>query len=371
MPQLDGLRAFAVTAVAISHWTPNFLAGIMPWGTGVQLFFVLSGFLITGILLRSRPAESGLSTRTALKVFYARRVLRIFPLYYGVLAFSLLFSVGPIHSTWPWHASYLSNLHYALHGHADSVTDPFLHFWSLSVEEQFYLLWPLVVLVASRRLLLIFLFSGVIGSAAFRVGIAHLAPTLASVRYLTPSCVDALAVGGLIAYAKHYHGISGLRRAGLGLACAGGVGLVFSVVLLGRFIGGADAHRVGHTFLVIFYGFIVAQAATGFGGLLGRMLSSKPVLYLGRISYGLYVYHYFAAAAIAVLAQQMGMQAAFKQPAVAIPAYAAFTLILSILSWHLFEFPINKLKRHFRYPGASNETPALTPKLASPVTAFR
>ena len=153
MPQLDALRALAFVGVAVSHWSPNFLAGIVPWGTGVQLFFVLSGFLITGILLRSRPADLGISMPTALRVFYVRRCLRIFPLYYGVLALCLLFAIGPIATTWPWHVSYLSNLFYARQGHASPVEDPFLHLWSLSVEEQFYLLWPLVALVANRRAL--------------------------------------------------------------------------------------------------------------------------------------------------------------------------------------------------------------------------
>ena len=368
MPQLDGLRAFAVAAVAISHWTPNFLVGIVPWGTGVQLFFVLSGFLITGILLRSRPSESGVTIKTALRVFYTRRVLRIFPLYYGVLAFCLLLGVGPIYETWPWHVSYLSNIYYAVHGHADALADPYLHFWSLSVEEQFYLLWPLVALVAPRRSLLILLYSCIIGSMAFRVGIAHLAPGIASIRYLTPSCLDALAVGGLVAYAKHYNGELGMRRTALGLASVGIIGLVVSVVLLGRDIGSEDAHRIGHTFLVVFYGFIVAQAAIGFGSLPGRLLNLRPVRYLGRISYGLYVYHYFAPVAIAAFARQAGLEAAFQKQWMALSAYALFTVVVSMLSWHLYEFPILKLKRRFGYPRPPGPLPTLEMQLPSPVS---
>src|SRR6188474_573227 len=157
MPQLDGLRTLAVTAVAVSHWTPDFLVGIVPWGTGVQLFFVLSGFLITGILLRSRPTDHGVPLSNALRVFYARRFLRIFPLYYGVLVLCLLLGAGTIYQTWPWHFSYVTNFYYWRYGHGDEVSDPFLHFWSLSVEEQFYLMWPLIVLVASPRTLLILL----------------------------------------------------------------------------------------------------------------------------------------------------------------------------------------------------------------------
>ena len=352
MPQLDGLRALAVTAVAVSHWTPAFLAGIVPWGTGVQLFFVLSGFLITGILLRTRPAELGISVSTSLRIFYVRRFLRIFPLYYGVLVVCVLLGVGTISQTWPWLFSYLGNFYYSRYGHGDAVSDPFLHLWSLSVEEQFYLVWPLIALVVSRRTLLIFLFGGIISAAVFRVGIAHLAPAL-SERYLTPSCVDALAVGGLLAYAQHYGtllGISGLSRvlAGIGVA-----GVLFSELLLAQLIGHEDARHIGHTFLVVLYGAIVGQAAIGFGSLPGKVLAFGPVRYLGKISYGLYVFHYFAPAAIASFAVWLGLQDALQPQLVAVPAYTVFTLTLAMLSWHFYEWPINRLKRHFAYPDPS------------------
>jgi peptidoglycan/LPS O-acetylase OafA/YrhL len=349
MPQLDGLRALAVTAVAVSHWTPAFLVGVVPWGTGVQLFFVLSGFLITGILLRSRPADAGVSMLRALGTFYARRFLRIFPLYYGVLVLCLLFGVGTIYETWPWHFTYLSNFYYWWHGHGDAVSDPFLHLWSLSVEEQFYLLWPLIALVASRRALLVFLGVCIVGAAAFRVGVAHLAPTL-TVRYLTPSCVDALAVGGLLAYAQHYQEPPGLRTMSRVLAGIGIAGLLVCVLLLSRLIGREDAQHIGHTFLVVFYGAIVGQAAIGFGSVPGKLLTIRPVRYLGRISYGLYVFHYFAPAAISSLATWFDSPASIQRPMLAVPAYTAFTVIAAMISWHFYEWPINRLKRHFPYP---------------------
>ena len=368
MPQLDGLRALAVVAVAVSHWTPEFLIGIMPWGTGVQLFFVLSGFLITGILLRNRPGDLGITMSAALKVFYTRRILRIFPLYYGVLGFSLLFGVGPIYSTWPWHVSYLSNIYYAWHGHPDAVTDPFLHLWSLSVEEQFYFLWPLIALVAPRRALLVILYSSIVGSVVFRMSITQVLPAITTIRYLTPSCLDALGIGALIAYVKHYKGSLGVRQIGRRFAWVGVLGLVLSTVALPRLIGSEQAHRVGHTFLVVVYGAVVAQAAEGFGSLPGWLLNLGPVRYLGKISYGIYVYHYFAPAAMAAFATRFGLEAAFQQQTIALPAYAAFTLVVAILSWHLYELPINRLKRHFEYPRATVPNPPLMPPVGSPVS---
>ncbi len=353
MPQLDGLRTLAVTAVAISHWTPNYLAGIVPWGTGVQLFFVLSGFLITGILLRTRPADSGVTLGQSLRVFYARRFLRIFPLFYGVLAVALLIGMGPIRETWPWHVSYLSNWYYARHGHEDAITDPFLHLWSLSVEEQFYLLWPLVALVAGRRALWVILLATIAGSMLSRLAVAHFATGITSLRYLTPNCMDALAVGGLIAHVRHYRGDASLRRAAWWLAAVGFVGLAVSVVPLARLTTHADGHRVGHTFLVIFYGAIVAGAALGFRSLPGWILSFGPIRYLGRISYGLYVYHYFAPWVVAKVAPALGGDFILASTPLLLATYTVFTIVTSVLSWHLYEFPLNRLKRHFSYPDAA------------------
>ena len=354
MPQLDGLRAIAFLAVAVSHWIPVADHPLLPFGTGVQLFFVLSGFLITGILLRSRPDDLGVSLCHVLRIFYARRVLRIFPLYYGVLALAAIFAISPIATTWPWHVGYLSNFHFAFRGHTNALTDPFLHLWSLSVEEQFYLVWPFVVLLLRPRALLVTLWISVVGSMVFRVGIAHAAPGLATVRYLTPSCLDALAVGGLIAHAKHYAGELGVRRLTRVLGSAGFIGLAVSLLFLPQMVGPDDARRIGHTFLVVFYGGIVAQAAEGFGGFSGRVLSAGPLRYLGKISYGLYVYHYFAAVVISRLATNLGWETLLRNEWTTIFAYSAFTFTAAVLSWHLYEGPINRLKRHFTLRASSD-----------------
>lgn len=355
MPQLDGLRAFAVVGVAVSHWTPNFLVGIVPWGTGVQLFFVLSGFLITEILLRSRPDVSGASLRHALRTFYIRRALRIFPLYYAVLVISLLLDVGSVRETWRWHVAYLSNFHYAWHGHGPATADPFLHLWSLSVEEQFYLGWPLAVLLLSRRFIPVVLCLTIVISVAFRTVIEEVVPGIVSVRYLTPSCLDAFAVGAFVAYVRYYKGREAVPRLGWIFAGVGIAGLVVCTILLPRLIGHVASHRIGHTFLVIFYGAIVAGASTGFSGLLGRTLSFRPLVYLGAISYGVYVFHYFAPLALQWVTARLGVQEASS--VVLVFGYVVFTLVLSVVSWHGFEHPLNRLKRWFPYPAAREPVP--------------
>ena len=143
-PQLDGLRAVAVAAVAYSHWLPDWQFGL-PFGAGVHLFFVLSGFLITRILLALRQAPD---RGAAIARFYARRALRLFPAFYLVLGLAWIADVPLVRDTWAWHAAYLSNVRIASEaqwlGHVS-------HFWSLAVEEQFYLLWPWLLLATPAR----------------------------------------------------------------------------------------------------------------------------------------------------------------------------------------------------------------------------
>ena len=124
----------------------------LPWGEwGVQLFFVLSGFLITGILLRCRGDEDAGGKISRMRQFYVRRFLRIFPLFYAVLFAAALLNIRPVRETLLWHVSYLSNLQMALAG---GWSGPVSHFWSLAVEEQFYLLWPCLILFLPRKYLL-------------------------------------------------------------------------------------------------------------------------------------------------------------------------------------------------------------------------
>lgn len=145
MKQLDGLRAIAVLSVLYYHFYSNALPfGIM----GVRLFFVLSGFLITGILLQCRRlAETGgQSSLFTLRRFYIRRFLRIFPLFYLVLLVSAVINLQGFRDGLWWHAAYLSNVYFAAGGNAGAT----IHFWSLSVEEQFYLIWPWLILYVPR-----------------------------------------------------------------------------------------------------------------------------------------------------------------------------------------------------------------------------
>jgi len=224
LPTLDGLRGIAILLVTLFHyevrewpWRAGFAAPLWTvvregW-LGVDLFFVLSGFLITGILVDTK------SNQGYFRNFYARRTLRIFPLYFAYLAaVFLILPVLPRIAAWQaetpfdtqlWFWSYLCNLVISLRGWGASpqlVSDT----WSLAVEEQFYLIWPAVVLLSSRRTLVGICLACIVGAIAFRTGLrlAHV-PWVANV-VLTPARMDSLTMGALVALAVR--GPSGLAR---------------------------------------------------------------------------------------------------------------------------------------------------------------
>ena len=358
VPQLDALRTLAVASVAWVHWAPTRYHFGLPWGTGVQLFYVLSGFLITGILLDVAPRAELLSMSQRLGIwrrFYARRILRIFPLFYAVLAVTLVLGIDPIARTWHWHAAYLSNFYYFHLGHWGEPREPFRHLWSLSVEEQFYLVWPFLMLLAPRRAVWKILAAVIVLAPVFRaaVGLAIANPPMANA--LPLSCLDALGIGSLLSYAVRFP-IGGVKRAeSLARWC-------LLVGLCGSALAGVVGHSrfenlftdsVGHTCLVLLYGAVVYRAFAGFRGIAGRVLEWPVLVYPGKISYGVYVMHLFVPLATVYAANQMGMGGAL---AASFPLQLAVntlvTVMLAALSWHLFELPLNNLKRFFPYAAA-------------------
>jgi len=355
MPQLDSLRALAVFAVMIHHWAPGFL-GFGSWGDlGVRCFFVLSGFLITGILLRGRAAvETGRSSVVwQIRQFYIRRSLRIFPIYYLTLLVGVFLGMHALRETFWWHASYSSNIYFALRGHWQVYLS---HLWSLSVEEHFYLLWPALVLLLPRKWLPQFFLASIAGAVLTRL---LLAATLGSghiaIKVLLPSCLDSLVAGALLAW-----GFSPESRLAPSAAnrwlqrCFPGVAALF----LGYCV--LDYYGVGKPVLAVvgplleaaFFVGVIAKCAHGVSGLAGRVLNLAPLQYFGRISYGLYLYHMFAGYIAAMFAHKLGWT-------VPKPGFAQFALFFAMsflaaaLSERFLERPCNKLKRFF--PSNSTE----------------
>jgi peptidoglycan/LPS O-acetylase OafA/YrhL len=373
MPHLDGLRAVAVFAVLIHHFLgpKNLLNRIFPWGAiGVRLFFVLSGFLITGILLacRERLAARG-GLWPTLRDFYARRFLRIFPAYYLTLAGAALLGVAVVREHGWWYVAYLSNVHMAL---MQDWPGRVSHFWSLAVEEQFYVVWPWLILFLPWRALVPVVAGLVAVAPLFRAtALATLGPAGRWWATIFPlACVDSLGIGALLALAAD--GRARIQRSALlGWSLRVGLPLCFFEVLA-RLAFGDEllphlrkvctvepglVHAIRMVDLVVqgfalslLFVWLVGRAADGVRGRAAAFLGAGAVLYLGRISYGVYLVHNFVPDLTGARSRirALGLTGTAADAATFL-VDAAVTLVLASASWAWFERPLIGLKRYFDY----------------------
>jgi peptidoglycan/LPS O-acetylase OafA/YrhL len=381
LPSLDGLRGLAILLVMFGHfavydgmpvttvWADRAVKSLGSAGwVGVDLFFVLSGYLITGILYDSRQG------RHYFRSFYARRVLRIFPVYYGALLVFLVILPNLVPSSRAlallradsfWYWTYLINVRIAFEGFP---AFPALgHFWSLAVEEQFYLIWPLVVLLFSRTQLARICGIGV--AAAFALRVAFVLGGHGEAAYvLTPARMDALAIGAWIALtARGPVGMTGLSKIARPAAVLCGSLVVALWIWRGAFAPWDVAVKtVGHTLLSVLFGATLVLAVTSRPETrLARAFGSSVLQFFGRYSYALYVVHvpvlFFNPGALlpldyvpTVFGSLLLKKAAFTL------ALTAFSVAIALLSWHLCEKHFIRLKRFFPYGSA--ETRPLTPR---------
>jgi peptidoglycan/LPS O-acetylase OafA/YrhL len=343
--QLDALRAVAVTMVLYAH----FLApgGTSFWGhIGVRLFFVLSGFLITRLLLEARSAAE-FEAAPALRSFYIRRALRIFPPYYAVLGLVWLVNPDQARGSLVWHALYLSNFWYALH----NQWTPWVvsHFWTLSIEEQFYLAWPLIVLLAPRRHLESICIGVILLSLSFRfywpiVGTPGPARDL-----LPPASMDALASGALLAaWRSRAVGLPQWLRLGWPALAAAFFAVQWFAPTPANPLQEWSRWLLLEVLPLAPLVAIVASCSSGIGGTPGRLLELPPLLALGRISYGIYLYHNIVLA-LAVRSQPWIPVNVSEQGPGRFLVVGTATLIVASMSWLVFEKPLNSLKRYFPY----------------------
>ena len=356
MPQLDGLRAFAVSAVLVHHLMPASVwpdvLGAVSWGQyGVRLFFVLSGFLITGLLIQA-TSGAAIARGAVMKQFYIRRALRIFPIYYLVLGAAFVLRPPDVPEQLPWLATYTYNFWISYLGWYPGY---FAHFWTLCVEEQFYLLWPWLLVFAPRRYAYAGALAMVVASPVFRA--LAIGYELNEVAYytLTPASLDALGLGALLAL--HTRGEPAapgverrLRTVALPLALIGVVACLWS----------KSVHDVFYdTFVALAFLWLVAAASHGFRRAPGRVLEAPPVLYLGRISYGVYVYHLVIQGLWKIDPVALGVTGRTGD-LLAFAIYCAATIAVASLSWFALERPINRLKN--RWAAAPGSSPiALAP----------
>ena len=328
--QLNGLRAFAVVGVLATHSLPtNPMAG---WG--VRLSFVLSGFLITHILLRARERTE--AHGHLLRAFYARRALRIFPAYYVALLLAVALNMETLRDQFWWYATYATNVLAAREGFGMSSG---AHLWSLAVEEQFYLCWPWLIVLASPATRRWTVIACLIVPPLLRAWATAIGEPVWSY-LLTPMRLDGLALGGLYAL--------GLTQRTVNV-CAG-LGVLVLGLNSATDLPGLSLLRDCASNGVCLW--LVAGAVRGFAGPFGRVLMLRPVQYVGTISYGIYLVHYFVPETVRIVERTFDIWLRFPERGWAQFAYmGSASLVVAIVSWHLIEAPVNRLKRHFPYEG--------------------
>lgn len=365
--QLDGLRAVAVLAVLLQHFVPkdHLLLRILPWGDlGVHLFFVLSGFLITDILLRCRAETAQLNQSTAftLRQFYARRFLRIFPLYYAVIAVLYAFNYRSIRDDVVWHFTYLSNVFLSFNANLSRLGHV-VHFWSLAVEEQFYLVWPILILLIPRRFLPWLIGAALVFAPLFRLFASLVWPTNYLARSWLPfSCLDTLGAGALLACCRHMlHEYETPYRLLKKLSFYVGFPLFLGFCLL--FALKATPYGIDTLFfrsvLALFFFGVVGMTVQGIPGIGGAILSSGPLTFLGKISYGIYVIHHFTIDFDRNLFQFLSLPYPEQSLLASFIIRLILTVVLATLSWYLMEKWLNDLKRFFPYVSTSHRKNAL------------
>jgi peptidoglycan/LPS O-acetylase OafA/YrhL len=366
LPCLDGVRGLAIIVVMFYHyevraWPWKAGLGKLGWlvasegWLGVNLFFVLSGFLITGILFDTKDCAN------FFRVFYARRTLRIFPVYYMMLTF--MFIIVPVFSgagtplgrqLWSWF--YLTNVPIAFDGF--SGTPWFTaHFWSLAIEEQFYLLWPLLVFARPLRSLVRICVGLLVATLAARVICHALGVPWHFTSYFTLLRFDDLVCGALAAlllrdqqYGQKLLRVAWACMIALGVAC-------LALVLWRHFPAMWDGvtHTVGFSVFSAFFAVMIVVAVTSPSrSLVARFWSNPALRFFGKYSYGMYVYHQYMRRGIDSLGLDVEKLTYYQRSAAVghatyLSLNFAGTLVLALVSWHVLERPILGLKARFPY----------------------
>ncbi len=378
IPALDGVRGLAIILVLFVHFVSDsaprgtielWLTKLTKYGAwGVDLFFVLSAFLITGILCDAKNKPH------YFRNFFVRRTLRIFPLYYGVLvALFVIWPLLPVHypaglsetfqkQVWLW--PYASNIYVSMHGSWDVL--PYVsHFWSLAVEEHFYLVWPFVVFACTQRTLVRVCIGAALFSLCLRSALSFAGASDVALVALTPCRLDALSVGALLAIASRSLGI---QRLG---AVARPALIGFSLLVVGatawNAIVGAFSEVVlplrGTLVALAFGALLISSVVAPAGSRLSRGFSSRFMRFFGKYSYGIYVFHFMVATIMKVYAVEARLGQALGSPLAGLAVQAllgvAGSVLLAVGSYELFEKHFLRLKT--RFAPSERDLPASAP----------
>lgn len=324
------------------------------WMGGVTAFFVISGFLITDILIKSK------NSTTYFKSFYFRRVLRIFPIYYLLiiaLIILFVFKRGIMPNDSFYYLSYTQNIFWIFNNYSSDLSGYLAHTWSLAIEEQFYLLWPLLIYIIPDKYLLKLIISTLLFSILFRCITILLGGNYFVVSILLPSQMDSLAVGALLSVLKSKNEYSIFFNKIKIISFLTGLVGIFGIILhmsVDRNISFMNAYLalqnpqnyLSNIFTSNIYFFlslisvsIIISCIQGTNRL-SKLLNNKVLTHLGKISYGLYLYHW----PILVILKRINENIFFL-----LSIGFLLTYVVALISFNTIEVRFNRLKSKFVY----------------------
>ncbi len=359
-PEIDSVRAIAVLFVLFHHYVAEKLSSLLSLGNfGVDIFFTLSGFLITGILISYRSIKP---TGKALRKFYFRRILRIFPIYYlYILIVVLIFGKEISRTVIMWTTLYGLNFYIINHGLLNKYF--FAHFWSLAVEEQFYLVWPFLILLISFK----YLKSLILLAILVSIGFVYLNLSNQIMAYHPLACIQALAIGALVKYLTIFQAANlkfigkrfnlfflGLIMAWICSLISYDLGAKFAFPLLRVFASLTTA--------IVLIQIVLKLTTTS----LNNFLDSRILQFIGKISYGMYVYHILVMVLLTPLIQKLVYYFTsehnllrYNLYVITLPLYSLITIFIAWLSFRYIEGPINRLKNRKASPRLDAPIPSL------------
>ncbi|WP_265519198.1 acyltransferase family protein [Nitratireductor luteus] len=323
--QIDGLRTIAMIGVLYVHFcNPNPALEHVR----VSLFFVVSGFLITHILTRAHASGSSINVLN----FYIRRSLRLFPALLLALSLAAIINMQDIRDSILWHMTQLSNVYFALH----KTWEPWVaaHLWSLNTVEQFYLLCPIAIFFLGRSAVTVFFIAVMVGSILLRVHAYDLGfDGWVSILF----AYDPIAAGAILALLKDHREIQAVLRHPANIALS--LLIIFSPLAFGSDFGETESYR-----LLIIYALvsIVSGAYVGFGGIARLLLDNGVVRLFSRISYGVYVYHFFVWWIVAGYFPTL-----YEKNWTTFFTMSALTIVVATLSWLFIEKHFDRMKHRF------------------------
>ncbi len=351
--QLDSLRAIAIFFVLCHHWLPedNVLHELSSYVSAPNIFFTISGFLITLILLKDRKKAEDLETGKT-KVFtdfFLKRSLRIFPAYYLTILAAYLIKPDSV----PDYSSYLNfTANFEIYGNRSWAE--LGHLWSMSVEQQFYLFWPLLMLFMPERFLLHTILSFILLGMVCQ----NIIPRDDFSGVLPQTCFDALGIGALLAWVVLFRNPL-LPRFYRVLRL---LGIISMALVAGQAIWGySDLYVHNRTLIAVIVAWLMAyfilEGNAGKGSL-GLLFNNRALFLIGKMSYGIYLYHltlfYHIHGTLGRVNRFVPLPRAIKDT----PYFYIFESLVVLfaiawLSWRFYEMPITKLKVYLR-----RETPA-------------